>query len=530
MWPFKSKSKPARLTEDTASQVIGPRFPVEQLATFRYNGAAAGFFVGRDLYPWKSNTIRTLWDHDIQRYLGRNLYESNCNAKGVLNGLSGYVVGRGFTFKVVDREDEGEPGQFSEQTEPPHSEKPGVDESDPASSPAPEPSPLAKKVRKLLADFCETAKVSGRDGWHAEGFMRWHRDGEFFLRLFPQVDGPTLARCVEPDMVRPPLDQSLEGPWAFGILTDPEDLDTPKAYNIIYPGEKHVRVDAERIFHLKNNVSRNVRRGLSTYWSCSDELYGTSKLRYTSREGEKVRQAIAYIRQHALADKNSIVNLQAGTVTQTQQRWDADGVMRDVPMERSEPGSVVDIPKGLDYKPGPAAETGSQDGAKIAEDQGLAAVAANWVVCTFLVTGQGDSGTYASAVVAESPMLNTVLAQQEVHTTFWRAVYKAVVQIEIDKGALPEDTFEQVDIHLVAPNPSRNKKEAVESDKILADAGLLSDDTFATRHNLDLEEEQAKGAEKSALPEPVSPGGTPQTPSGQRNKETDPPRANPRKE
>lgn len=535
MWPFKSKPKVQRLQEDiSGGGIMGDRYPIEQLATFKYVGNSNGFVFGRDLFPWKSTTIRTIWDHDRQRYVGRELYESNCNAKGVLNGLRGYVIGKGLTLKVVDIDQEAEGDtELQEQDGPPPAPQ-SQDPSQPGSAllPAapekPEASPLAKKVKKLLDEFSKRNKIKD---WQKEIFVRWHRDGEAFLRLFPQVDEPTLLRAIEPDMVRPPVGESLEGPWAFGIRTALDDWDVPEKYNIIYTKERHEQVDAEFVHHIKNNVVRNVRRGISTYWACSDELYGASKLRYASREGEKVRQSIAYLRQHESAPKSTITQLQADSQTATQKKWDADGAQRDIPLQRQEPGSVIDIPKGLTYLQGPV---NPQDGAKLAESQGLLAVAAAWTVCSFLVTGEGDASSYAGAVVAESPMQHSIEDQQEAQTDFWQDVFEAAVKIEIEKGNLPEDTLDLVEIHVVAPNPARDKLDAIEGDQILVKAGLMSDETAATRQNLDLDEEIAKGAQKA--PEPVAgvpgeggPAGSPKTPSGKLQADAgSPPRANPR--
>jgi hypothetical protein len=268
---------------------------------------------------------------------------------------------------------------------------------------------------------------------------------------------------------------------------------------------------------------RNVRRGVSSFYSCSDELYGSSKLRYASREGEKVRQSIAYLRQHAAADRSTITTLQAGATTGSLPKFDLDGVQRDVTMQRTEPGTVIDIPKGLEYKEPPAVPQSN-----VAEHQALLAVASQWNVSAFLLTGEGDSASYASAVVAESPMMNNVVRQQRKFTDFWQEIYEAVVALEAEKGNLPEDVLEKIEIHVIAQNPSRDKKEAIESDKILADAGLMSDETFASRHGLDYDEEVAKGAQKQAMETPGI-GGTQETPSGKLQAEAgSPPRANPR--
>lgn len=490
--PLKDTDAKLLALQEAINDVWGERYPIELLAVNKFSGptGVVGF---RELFPWKATTLRTIFDVDRMRWQARFLYETSPNAKGVIHGLRGYVIGKGLTFKVVEKDpDTDEDVELKEAVEPPQPNPAQVPGAKPEPVEKPK-NPLVKKVTKVLEAFDEANDLCA---WHREGFIRAYRDGELFIRIFPQ-DEAAIIRAIEPDQVRPPMGEGQEGPWAFGIKTSEDDWDTPLEYSLVYSKERYETVKANFIFHMKENVTRNVKRGISWLYTPSDELEGAQRLRTAAREGEKARQGISYIREHMAADKNTIETLTSSLSTGHITKTDIDGVSRDVQMQRQEPGTVVDIPKGLEYKPGPASGPSNHEAARVSEEQALLAVAACFNVSSFMVTGNGDASSYASAVVAESPQQQLVITTQEKHTKFWQNVYKAVIEIEIEKGNLPEDTLEQVDIHVTAPNPARDKKEAIEADLLLVDAGVMSDTTLAGRCNLDYDEEKAKGATRN---------------------------------
>lgn len=448
------------------------------------------YVTARDLFPYKPTTVRSMEQQNAIMFLGRQLFERNPNAKGVLTGLKRYVVGKGFEVKVCDQELEEEEDVQEEvqQAAPPEQEEPVVD--------GPKVSPLAKKIQKLLDSFCERMGIKD---WYDDVFIRGHRDGDCFVRMFIGDDGAEI-RAIEPDSVRPPTGKNWEGEWSLGIQTPVDDWATPLAYGVQLFGQEWNTVPADQVFHLKLNVSSNVKRGLSSFLCVQDTLLETDTLRSTFRGGEIARAAVAYFRQWSKTPKEAIVALQTSAQTGSTQEYDRNTPMNgpfDYPQQREVPGTVKDVPKNMELMP-PVELSGA--GVDIAVRQALYAVACAWNVPSWLVTGESNDTTYASSTTAEAPFQHNIMDQQEVQTKFWKRIFEGVVKVNIARGNLPEDALELIEIHVDAPSSGSRSKDAVDTTIALRDAGLMSDQTAAAEMNLDYAEEVEKGAMKAALP------------------------------
>ena len=497
-----SKPKVKKLTE---GDLYGPRFPYERLSSYRYAGSQTPF--GRDIYPWKSTTIRNLLDLDRSRFIGRELFDTNPQAKSVIDSLRNAVIGKGFTVKCVDEEAEEKPedavNEEGQEQDEIGQDKPEAGQNEGA----------IEQAQEIINDFNKANKITFKQ---RESYVRYHVDGESFIRLYPQQDEPTQMRFIEPDIVRPPLSSvDTEREWAWGCYHKMQDWDRITKYNLIYFDGNEEIVQADEIFHLKNNVRSNVLRGVSSFWACWEELYSAQRLRKAAAEGEKIRQAITYVRQHETADQQYIQQLQDAEQTGEWQRYDMDGNQREVIAARDEIGTVVDIPKGLEMINGPE---GFAENFAIVEKQLLLSVAARFNVASFVLTGDGDSASYASAVVSYAPMQQRVIGDQEILCQYWLDIYMRVLDIAAEKGEIGTNWRDQFEIHVTAPCSSRQQKESVETQKILVDGGIMSDQTWAAQNDLDLDEEVSKGAKKAQI---LNDGPSePDTMSGKMQKET----------
>lgn len=486
------KFSSAPLKEGTLESVFGT--PIDFASIYSAYNMTGGAFPspwGRDLFPDRSSTIRTPQQLDLIRNFCRVLYETNPSAKGVLSNISNYVIGAGFDVKVESKDEKSENKR------------------------------LIAKVQAIIDDFCETNDI---DEWYDEVFVRAEKDGEVFIRIFPTEDGVQI-RAIEPDHIRTPFTQSTEGDWSFGIKTMSHDIQTPLEYNITYPDSTEERVPAHFIKHLKRNVNKNTKRGLSTFYACMDELKLTDSLREAVLQGEKVRNSIAYIRQFATAPQSTIQNMQDNAKTHTLPRLTENGTTQNVAVQKIESGAVVDIPKGLEMKdpPGSPNTTTSQE-IMVAS---LAVVAAAFNCPEWMVTGKADGSSYSSALIAESPFMKTITKHQRIHTKFWISLFRDVVDIAIAQGNLPGDTLEKINICVAGPNPNvRGTKEQVESQLLLVKQGVQSLHTLATQNNLDLDSELARINEEKNMglehgenttTEPSS--SAPQTASGEMQKD-----------
>ena len=110
--------------------------------------------------------------------------------------------------------------------------------------------------------------------------------------MFPQGDGISQARIVEPEQVRPP-DKSPE--WLFGVNVDVDDKETVFGYFVTYDGEitNGEIVPSSEMVHMKVNTDLVIRRGLSDFFAAQESLQAVQELLRASVMGESVRQAIA---------------------------------------------------------------------------------------------------------------------------------------------------------------------------------------------------------------------------------------------
>lgn len=481
-----------RLTE--SGSVDGT--PVSEYELNYWNGrplSSPGPIWNPELFKDKLQTVRTLQELNRLRHLSRVLYERNPNAAGGINGVGRYVVGCGSAQEVQSTDPDGEP-----------------------------PARLKKAVTALLDEFKRAAqwKIVER-----EIYRRYLTDGECFIRLTPMDDGVTALKFLEPDQIVPPANQSFEGPWSWGILTDPDRPGVPLKYNVRdYATNTEQAIDAVFVRHIKRGSNLNQKRGLPALTSCIDDLQGGAKLRHASREGEKVRASIAYVRQHAQAPLSAIQSLQSASATGSYTVPTPNG-SQEVVYQKIEPGSVQDIPEGLEYVPPP--ESPNSDAAAMSVRLSLEATAAALECPYWLISGDSSASSYASSLTAESPFIKLVEGEQDVLAEYVDSILTAVIEIaaEQERDNIPDDVMEQIDLHVNYTVPVvRQKLEEAQRNEILRNAKIKSPQTISAEEGLDYDKERANFAELP--PEPVTPqtptsmGSQPQTAGGQMQRET----------
>lgn len=472
------------VSEATFEEVFGTLVPVAEY--FTANGrllSPVGRVYGPEQRPEKNATLRTLQDHDRARNSSRVLAETNPNAIGLLQRLQAYNVGKGSSTEVQSADEDREP-----------------------------PKRLAGKVRSFLKSFRKQNTHGNR--WLAlekEMVWRLHVDGEFFLRFYPQADGVTLVRFVEPANVRPPVGEDGEGDWSFGFYTPGGDVEAPEAYNVHdFRTQADEVVEAALIIHAKINCTSSQKRGVPSLYAVEGELIGAAKLRHATREGEKNRASINYFRRHKTAGKGAIEGLRdsRARVVQALAGADAPADASSIYLEVIEPGSTVDIPDGIDPLPPPGSP--NTEGSSRSVDAALESVAARFGVPTWVVSGKSDGGNFAQALVSESPFTITIEDFQGSLAEVTDAAQTKALEIGAEQGLLPEDVLEQIDLMVSFPSPvSRNKKEETDRRKILHEDGIISRTTRTTEEGYDPEKQQQQLREEAAdapLPLPAADG------------------------
>jgi hypothetical protein len=400
----------------------------------------------------------------IIRASSRLIVGMNPAAYGLINGLTSYVIGSGFTYKANKKE--------------------GADADD----------KLVLAVQKVIDRFINDQCWKDME---QELFFRSREDGEAFLRLFPQADGKMQIRTVEPEQVIQPPDSTFEE-WSYGIQTPPDDIFDIKAYYIHYtaPGGKDSYngvygeiVPSDQVIHIKANVKRGIKRGLPDLsFDTLETINLAGKLRRNMGEGAAVQAAIAAVRQHDTASASQVE-------TFVQQAIDYS---LNIPMNgrqqdytRIDAGSFLDIPKGMNYIPPPGAANASAHlsiHASLLRAAGTRHNAPEW-----LVSGDASNNNYASSLTAESPFLRNCQRLQSAIQRPFQQVIEASIRNAIEAGRLPDDTLGKVEISVVPPTvETRNRGEEASSNQVYVNLGVKSRQKVAQELGLDWAKESAQ--------------------------------------
>lgn len=405
------------------------------------------------------------WVSEVQlsmlRASARYIVTTSPNAQGLLNGLCSYVIGCGFNYLIQPKEQSG------------------ADES------------LVTAVQTVVNAFLEDNSWAELE---QEIFWRTREDGECFLRLFPQPDGKLMIRTIEPEMIYQPVGTDIQE-WSYGIQTDPDDVFTIKAYHVDYrasggqaepnPAWGEI-VPAESVIHIKVNVKRSIKRGLTDFsFETLDAFSQAGKLRRNLGEGAAVQAAIAAVRQHETSSVDQVTDFINDATDYSVNSYTG----RQQDFQKLEAGSFLDIPKGMVYVPPPAA---ANSAVHLEVFQGLLRSAGNrHNAPEWLVSSDSSNGNYASSLTAEAPFTRHCVRLQEFYKSHFMKVIKAAIQSAITAKMLPINTLNLVNLTVKAPSvETRDKAAEANANQIYATLGIKSKQTIAQELGLDWEQEE----------------------------------------
>ena len=412
---------------------------------------------------WGSNF--PFWTSEAQlsliRAQSRLCVAMNPNAHGLLNGLTSYVVGDGFKWRVAEK---------------PESD---ADEG------------IVREAQMVIDEFIDDNNWSEME---QELFWRSREDGEFFLRLFPQFSGKLFVRTVEPEQIIQKPSASFQE-WSYGIQTDEDDVFVIKNYFVLYmaPGGQDSPspnmgedVPAKQMVHLKCNVKRSIKRGLADFsYDTLESFSQSAKLRRNLGEGAAVQAAIAAIRQHDVATAGQVETFVQNAI---------DYSVSHLPNQRSsdyqkmDAGSFLDIPKGMNYITPPGS---ANSAAHIEIFQALLRVAGNrHNAPEWLVSSDASNNNYASSLTAESPFLRHCVRLQKLYEKAFRKVMVAVLETAIRAGRLPEGAMEMIEVQCTTPTvETRDKNAEASANATYVNLGVKSRQTVAQEVGLDWDNE-----------------------------------------
>lgn len=379
----------------------------------------------------------------------RILCSTNHYAIGLLNGLTSYTIGTGFTYRAVPKNK-------------------GLKKTD--------ESVLAQRV---IDEFVEES-VWGE--LEQELFWRSREDGEFFLRIFPQSDSLPEVRTVEPEQVRQPPGETQDD-WSFGIRTDPDDIQKPLEYFVSYFDniQDGDFVDPDDMIHCKVNTKRSIKRGLTDFaFSTADSLDVADRLRKALGEGAAIQAAIAEIVQY-----ESATNTQVQSLIDSQKEYSRTSPVtgRTTAYERIPAGTRRHIPKGMTYVAPPGAT--NIPGYVEALQACLRGAGVRWNAPEWLASADASNNNFASSLTAESPFVLSVLRAQAIYKRLFKKVLMRVLEL-----VLGADLVKQVEIQVEAPPvESRDRLAEAQTDQIYVGMGVKSVQTTQQEQGLDSDQE-----------------------------------------
>lgn len=458
-----------------------------------------GFYDG--IQPLMS-TVPTLWDYtlnlgfyvteawlDILRMYARVWYSVTPQAQGVMRGLRDYIIHTGFDYQV-------------------------------------QPKPGAGRMRAALPDQCQRIvdDFLTKNEWfetESDWFLRLRRDGEYFGQLFPQDDGTTLLRSIEPWQVRG-LNTTPEN--MFGVVTAKGDRERREYYRLTMSGNG---TDAElipaenmrdeegrfigRMFMGKTNTDKQVKRGVSDFVATQQLFRELSTLLTNTQVGEALRQALVWVQQTTGAG-NPLVEIGPGGQTNA-----GSPPTFGQPITWG-PGQIPTMDKNLEFKPGPV---GNTTNAQSAMQLAYQALSVYFRVPEWMISGT-SAANFASSLTQESPLVRMAQAEQKLLKDKFGAVVMMALRIAEEQELLEPGTVDKLVVNVEAtPLVVREPSQETARNKTLKDSGLLSDRTWSVREELDYEAEreniEEEAAYKAAHPPAAASGqpGAPTDPSAQ---------------
>ncbi len=423
----------------------------------------------------------------LLRMPSRILCSTNAYAIGLLEGLTSYVLGKGFQYRVVARKG------------------------------ATPPQSLLDFLQDVVDDFHARNEWFGGEqpGLEEELFWRSCEDGEFLVRHFrdPCDASRTVVRTVEPEQL------SFTGSgwrWdegSFGILTDGFDTQKPLAYWIFYGFDPTAgeAVEPSKVTHFRKNVKRTIKRGMPDFcFDTRDALELSSKLRRNMGTGAAIQAAIVGIREHSQTTKGDV-----GNFLDDQADYDIVNQVsgRTEGFRKYDAGTWEDIPENMKYVPPPSAANAHYH-VEILQAC-LRGAGVRWNAPEWLGSADASNNNFASSLTAESPFVKTSERKQQAYKqSFVRLVWCALENYCTARGYIEvpirdEDagtirvlrlTWQQIkqviDVQCEPPQvQSRDPLQETQRNQILHQEGVLSKQTWSQKESLDYDDEQTNRQE-----------------------------------
>ncbi len=348
----------------------------------------------------------------------------------------------------------------------------------------------ARKGCQVPVDWCLRAQdlldeFVAANAWRRrqqEIVRRYDRDGEVFLRFFVTTDGLTRVRFVEPGQVTTPTTQAADPAASFGILTEPDDVETPVAYFI-----DGAMVEANEIQHRKANVDANVKRGLPLFYPVRKNLRRAEKLLRNMSVVAEIQSAIALVRKHRGATRGGV---QQFVAAQSDATVTSPASGQTTHFRRFGPGTILDTHGNIEYD-FPASGLDAANYVTVLQAE-LRAIASRLVMPEFMLTSDASNANFSSTMVSEGPAIRMFARLQADLVADDQLVMRRVLRNAAAAGRLPAAALDVVEVQIGPPTLEvRDALKEAETFRIEYSCGILSPQSWSQRRGLDYDQEQA---------------------------------------
>jgi len=444
--------------------------------------------------------FRPAYENEIdlarQRAASRRLAILVGTYSSIMESLRNYTIGKGLDVRVQ-----------SEKTVKP---LPGV----------------VEDIRRVIDRFLDHNSIPA--DLDREAHDRSREDGEFLAALCWR--GRDIAlEILEPDQLREPADtatlrewvqhvsdidcDSFPTSWTFGVLTDRRLSSIPLGYHVVRDGggADWDFFPANQFLHIRRNVYRVAKRGVSDYLPVLEDLRKADKLKTNVVTGAALQAAIAWIEEMPAG----VTQSQASSLTPADATYPqptgqgSGGGTRNVNATHYPAGSIVRTSAGRKYVSPPMGQ--ERNGAfEIAAQMALRSIGVRWSIPEYMISGDASNANYSSTMVAESPFVKAREADQSFYCRHWYQCLWNVVRMAHEKGMLPHCqglTIEQVEsqVEILVTLPTVSVRDPLQHRQALAievDRGWTAPSTAAAEIGRDLADEIRAGAKPAAVASP----------------------------
>jgi hypothetical protein len=441
-----------------------------------------------------------------QQVESARVVEAFCvTAKNMLEVLKQFIIFTGFAYTIVARKKPGEQPAPSPDDQ---------DQDGPALADPPEPkaNPLVDATQEFLDKWMKTNKWHK---WEKELVNRTERDGESLtvIELDQKSDDFLRITTREPEQLRDPISMTgilnsklgisgRDADWRFGILTTKDDTSRPLAYNFVSQHNdserQHEIFDADEVHHIKANVDGATKRGISVFFQIFNALPRVKKLLRALSESAVVQANVAWIEELPPGmGSGGLPEAVGGENVTTRTGRQAAARFFDGP-------EALTVTAGHKYTAGPLAGTGQSETLISTLQAALRNIGSLKQFPEGLVSGDASNANLASALVAEAPFVRARECEQK----FYRDEFLEIIERVIDAAAIAgllgparENIFDDIEVSVeMPPVVPRKAKEETERNSVLNERGILSNQTWSSREDLDFDDEQQLIAEDPIEP------------------------------